>query len=342
MSAVFFVVKKSGDLRLVIDCRAVNQLFRLPPRTRLVGGAQVGEVWLPKGEKLYLAGGDVQDAFYALGLGSLSDYFGLLPVRADSLGLTELDGMPLAPHDLVYPTLRALPMGFSWSLHLCQAAVEEVMRKADPDATHINDRELVDVLSPGERLWTAYVDNLSALGTDPAVVQRHHDCILKEFREAGLPLHETFDPRDEATFLGYDLGPGGTRIAPETKRVWRFIRAVQYLLPQPKMSGALMEIVLGHWVSLCLVRRELLSLPRCCYSFIVDAKTQWKKTPTSVKRELRHMVSLAPFSFISLDTPYSLMVTASDASGSDGGWGFGCISTMFDEETQVHNLAKYN
>ena len=50
---IFFVAKKNGDIRMVIDCRAVNRLFRIPPRTRLVSGTTLSEIWLPGGGTLF-------------------------------------------------------------------------------------------------------------------------------------------------------------------------------------------------------------------------------------------------------------------------------------------------
>ena len=41
---VFVVSKKSGRLRLIIDCRRLNQRLKRPPRTPLVSSVAFGEV----------------------------------------------------------------------------------------------------------------------------------------------------------------------------------------------------------------------------------------------------------------------------------------------------------
>ena len=51
--------------RLILDCRRVNLLFRAPPITELGSLPAVGDMEIPGGEKLYIAGGDIQDCFYA-------------------------------------------------------------------------------------------------------------------------------------------------------------------------------------------------------------------------------------------------------------------------------------
>eukprot|EP00973_Karenia_brevis_P070802 9841583-Karenia_brevis.AAC.1 len=44
---VFCVAKKNGKLRLIVDCRCVNQRLRLPPKTRLASCAAFCEVHIP-------------------------------------------------------------------------------------------------------------------------------------------------------------------------------------------------------------------------------------------------------------------------------------------------------
>ena len=51
----FFVTKKSGELRLVLDCRASNLMFAPPPDIALAAGYTFGQLEIPDGERLYIA-----------------------------------------------------------------------------------------------------------------------------------------------------------------------------------------------------------------------------------------------------------------------------------------------
>ena len=53
MISPFFVSKKSGKQRLVLDCRAVNQRFRAPPRVALAAGCSWSRLEIPQGQALF-------------------------------------------------------------------------------------------------------------------------------------------------------------------------------------------------------------------------------------------------------------------------------------------------
>jgi len=53
--APFFVKKKNGKLRLVLDCRGVNRRFHPPPPMALSAGSTWSRVSLPDGQQLSIA-----------------------------------------------------------------------------------------------------------------------------------------------------------------------------------------------------------------------------------------------------------------------------------------------
>lgn len=74
--APFFVKKKSGKLRLVLDCRGVNRRFHPPPPMALSAGSTWSQVSLPDGQQLSTAQSDIKDYFYSLALPvELRDFF---------------------------------------------------------------------------------------------------------------------------------------------------------------------------------------------------------------------------------------------------------------------------
>ena len=81
MISPFFVSKKSGKQRLVLDCRAVNQRFRPPPRVALAAGYSWSRLELPQGQTLYTAQSDIRDYFYSLSMPEpLREFFCLPPI----------------------------------------------------------------------------------------------------------------------------------------------------------------------------------------------------------------------------------------------------------------------
>jgi len=123
-ATVFFVKKKSGKLRLVVDARRSNRRFRDPPGVELATAESLGMIEVDDDTEVFISTGDVRDAFYRFKIDiELSRYFGLPPVRAEELGLRELEGEQLTGDRWVHPCFAVLPMGFKWSLYLVQEAV---------------------------------------------------------------------------------------------------------------------------------------------------------------------------------------------------------------------------
>ena len=54
MACPFFVNKKNGRQRLVMDCRAINQRFRAPPLLKMAAGSSWSHVEIPAGKSLYI------------------------------------------------------------------------------------------------------------------------------------------------------------------------------------------------------------------------------------------------------------------------------------------------
>ena len=92
---VFFVQKKDGSIRMVLDCRPANELHRVPPRTLLSAPGALGNLNLSESWREYVqsqlgedevvadwrsfdphgAGVDLQDGFYQYLVPELSSWF---------------------------------------------------------------------------------------------------------------------------------------------------------------------------------------------------------------------------------------------------------------------------
>ena len=73
---IFFVRKKDGKIRIILDTRLTNLLFLDPPSTRLATAGALSRLEFLDDGELFVASGDVQRAFYHLEVPEeLSDFF---------------------------------------------------------------------------------------------------------------------------------------------------------------------------------------------------------------------------------------------------------------------------
>ena len=135
---IFFVSKKNGKLRMIIDARRTNKLFRKPPSTMLGSSDCWGRTEVSEKGPIFFAQEDVKDFFYRLGISKrLGEFFSLPKVDPQTLE-GELGWLPeeLADHRdgqiAMYPHLQVLPMGFSWAFHLAHECHVHLARQCLP------------------------------------------------------------------------------------------------------------------------------------------------------------------------------------------------------------------
>ena len=90
---VFFVGKKDGRLRMVVDCSRSNQWFTSPDKVKLATAEEVlSRIGLDGAcGELHIATADLKDAFYHFELPEeLRPYFGMRGIAAGELGLSEV------------------------------------------------------------------------------------------------------------------------------------------------------------------------------------------------------------------------------------------------------------
>jgi hypothetical protein len=128
---VFFVSKKSGMIRLILDCRKANVRFLNPPSTDLLTAEGLGNIEMDvDGEcnlgnascpVLHLAKADVADCFHRLRLqGDIRKYFCWPGIAAKWLGVTKVGDQNVDPTQVVWPMHCSLGMGFSWATYFAQ------------------------------------------------------------------------------------------------------------------------------------------------------------------------------------------------------------------------------
>ena len=163
----FFVAKKNGKLRIIFDTRVVNTYFKTPPSTRLPTSSAFSS--LETSDKpVYVASGDLDCAFYRLGLPSdMGQYFSLPVVDSTLVRVFYLDGSVVPPGTPLLPCLTVLPMGWSWAMHLCQGVLRHSIFQAGLSREFlVEDGQAGVHLETSEQVGcAAYVDKFSRLAT---------------------------------------------------------------------------------------------------------------------------------------------------------------------------------
>lgn len=316
----FFVAKKNGRLRFILDCRAVNRRFHPPPPLAMAAGSTWSSLDLPQGEILYTAQSDIRDYFYSLELPtSLQPLFCLpaIPHRllqawgVDERHFSEPDGQ-----GWVFPHLVAVPMGWNWAMWLSQRAHQQIALEASGLGV---DRVLVEgkpcpELASGKPVIIPYADNLNVTGINAELVQQTKDVVVKRLRELGFRVHEELDAHHTCQSLGFLIdGLNGT-VSPIPERLDKICKAFMWLSRRPQVSGRSIERLLGHAVHICLLRRELLSIFRGLYDFAYSCYDRRVKLWPVAAKEARWAANLLKLCQADLKKTWSRQVTSSDAS----------------------------
>ncbi|CAE8644665.1 unnamed protein product [Polarella glacialis] len=309
LMGVFCVAKKNGALRLIFDTRLINCMFKPAPATQLPTASAIASVEIYEDihdDEIFLAAGDLANAFYTLGLPEdLSHLFTLPAIEAGLLGISEISGKPISPDTQLLPFLTVLPMGRSWALRLCQQVLNHAISAAGfKDHQVIADKKAPVIVSRQASGAAGYVDNFAVLGHDRLQVQHQCNQIAKVLRSCGLTVYEEESASSLCDFVGlrFDGKLGTVRIKPD--RIRKIRSAIQELLLRNQCSGAQLEGLIGHATWAILMRREGLALLNHSYAFIAAHSEQQVRLWPAVRRELRQVAALCVGVIASDSSPY--------------------------------------
>ncbi|CAE7380279.1 gag-pol [Symbiodinium natans] len=312
----FFVSKKSGKLRLVLDCRASNQQFDRPPDIALAAGYTFAQLELPEGESLFVAQSDVRDYFYSIGLPQgLRRYFALPPIPASALPagvgvIAESEG------ELWYPRMKVVPMGWSWAMWIAQRIHQHqasVALACSPDQVLVDGRPPPS-LEAGSPLLIPYADNLNVCGTNQAAVQSAKDKVVEQLRSVGFRVHEEEDASLRVQALGFVIDGEKGEVHPIAARRDKVRLGLLWLSKRPKVTGRAIERIVGHCVHLFMLRRDLLSIFRSVYDFKIANYHKPCRLWRTAAEECRIAAALILTCYADLRKPWCPTITASDAS----------------------------
>ena len=322
--APFFVWKDEKSLRCLFDCRLCNEAFRSPPGAHLTSSERLASLECPLDSTLYGTGYDIKDYYHAIRMPKwLSSHFGLPPVRRDllrtaleKLGVQMPEGVQ---GELLQPALRALPMGWNWAVALAQAIHEQlVSRHVESDQVLADKRRLPPFIDEGgdRPAVLAYIDDGSVMSTNRGRAKELHDEIAADWARQGFTLHEGkgHGPLEEFEKIGVVINGRTGQVRPKVSRRWRLHAAALEFLRRPTCNSRELEIVIGHFTSLFLLRRPLMCLFHYAYEWIQKGPAKRRELSSAVRSEIRMAVDLLPLCFANIKTCFSHVVYCSDSS----------------------------
>ena len=191
----FFVAKKNGRLRLVLDCRGINERFKEPPSISLAAGASWSQVKIPAGKELFVAQSNITDYFYSLQLPEALQPFFCLPAipseALDAWGVPPTERPAADREGMIFPCFRVVPMGWSWAMYWAKGFIKYKLSLGQVLVPSGCSSQIVQLppLVTACPLIIAYADNLNVAGTDERAVQRAKDGAVQHLRSLGFGVH---------------------------------------------------------------------------------------------------------------------------------------------------------
>ena len=111
-----------------------------------------------------------------------------------------------------------------------------------------------------EPLILAYLDDGSLMSTSAAKAQATHDLVAAEWERVGFALHDGkgHDACAEWEKVGVRISGLTGEVRPKVSRRWRLEMGTRGLLSRQECTAKELEIVVGHFTSMFLIRRPLL------------------------------------------------------------------------------------
>lgn len=326
VSGIFCVAKDGGKLRLIMDARPVNVMFVEPVPVKLPTPDLTAALTTDPTRPLYAAKVDLDNFFYRLEVDrAWWPYFALPPVRAADVGVADRFG-----DTVVYPVCKRLPMGWSHSPRLAQAAHEHLidtqtgLRPADricADNDTVVDRER----------HQEYIDDLILYDYDPVRLAATQQRYIAAIRAAGLVVKDSkvvAPSCDGVVCLGLEVHGADHTVGASVAKLDALRADTRRVLAAGSVSGTDLAHIVGRWTWAAMACRPVLSVFNAVYRFIECAKgrrfTMWR----SAARELLLVMDLAPLMFVDTSTNWFDRVVATDASSE----GMGVVAAPLEAE----------
>ncbi len=328
VNGVFAVKKDDAHDRLIVDARAANDCFVLPPAVALPTPDTVSELYISVAERsgerpdepeLFVAKTDLSDYYHQLRLPLwMTDYFCLPPVTRRDLYGEDSDA-------LVYPKSLVLPMGWSHSVVAAQIVHETIAQRAGllnraPPIGRLFDGAVSHVRP---RMQT-YIDDVVFYGLDRDAVERLQADYIAAIHAAGLTIKQskTISARSEPVkCVGIEVDGQRCTAGVAADDLRALITQTNDTLRDKRRAVSASEFsgLIGSWNWAMCVQRASMSVFQAVYGFARERHARGDRRPIwpSARRELQAICDLAPLLRVTLNPTVSHTAVAGDAS-SDG------------------------
>lgn len=323
-----FAVPKDSEQRLINDCRPTNEKQVDPPPLELPGPDLLSQ--LQADGPVVCWKYDVASCFHRIRLPEVWwPFFALPAVSADVVAKTDFGGSRTrrsVKRGMWHPVFTVLPMGWKFAPHICQEIHMEVVRRAvggvrfqDLICTQLDRR--VD-----RPRFLIYLDDGAGLAPVSKLAEALElfGAILTALADSGLStkLAKNLPPAVQVMkCLGMRWDGADASFAPPVEGLLDLMRVTEQLVRAGWACPKALQSIVGRWVWYLLPSRLALSVLSSTYRFaeVFGTKAEPVALWSSVAKELRTLVGLAPLLRCSWRRPFLDFLTASDASETGGG-----------------------
>ena len=164
----------------------------------------------------------------------------------------------------MYPLAKSLPMGFAWSLWICQQIGECLCQPAGNVPLRDRGPSTVIGLSNGVRFVRphVHVDNLGMMGCSSDVVPLALSEVTSIFKQVGLSVHDLEMSGREMKALPW-VSNRTVASRELRERYWRLDGALSHLLARVKANGEMLEVLVGYYIRRAGSETSAERVPRC-------------------------------------------------------------------------------
>ena len=336
VNGVFGVPKDGGaSIRLIIDARPANALFKTPPKVQLPTPDVIAQMRVSPQRPFYTAKVDIDNFYHRLECPAwLQPYFALPPICVSELDRPDVTRQ-FGAIATVYPMCTTLPMGWSHSVYVAQSAHEWLLDSELAGVLPAGDRigafnsGFTDYHLNGQRIMHAvYIDDLSIFGTDKAAlaaVQRAYTGVAEAKGLAVKSSKVVAPSADSVEVLGLEINGTEHTIGLSVRKLEALcadtaaLLAAHESLGGVQITGLQLAHLVGRWTWAILANRPALSVFSAVYRFIETADRRLFTLWQSAAAELAVIMGLAPLLLTHLAASDYPTFLATDASETGRG-----------------------
>ncbi|CAE7600178.1 unnamed protein product, partial [Symbiodinium necroappetens] len=336
-AGLFAVAKDSLRDRLVLDARPANQLESFPGHWvySLASAACVGGIVLRPHEVLIMCGTDLQDCFYQFKASAQRTVRNHLACELSVQDAAFVFDRPEASFGfasaVVHCGLSSLAMGDSSACEFAQCSHlgvllqaravcmgELLVQAASPPRGLLSVGLVIDDLIIMQKLLASQVSDLEG-PLQQTQASLRLDSALAGYDAAHLRYSEkkTFRDRLQASFWGVDCCGRSGLVRANPARYWPLVLITVRVLQLGLATRALLESLIGSWVSVFMLRRRLLCLVDLSFQALRGGTPQTiLRLSPELKGELASFVCLGHLAVVDLRAQPLDSIIATDASSA--------------------------